>query len=62
MTVRCCQMVRCSHIKSYVRSSDGRVDYVAGGGEIANSYKGPFIYYVIAGRGGGVSPIYYSIT
>ena len=52
MTVRCCQMVRCSHIKSYVRSSDGRVDYVAGGGEIANSYKGPFIYYVIAGRGG----------
>ena len=24
--------------------------------------KGPFIYYVIVDRGGGVSPIYYNIT
>ena len=41
------------------------VEWSGGGFRMLNNLakdKGPFIYYVIPNRGGGVCPIYYNIT
>ena len=52
----------CKSEASYLDDDDddnGDDDHDGGDGD--DNDKGPFIYYVIADRGGGVSPIYYNI-